>query len=64
MRYTLAVAVLTAIAQAEQLITDASKVYKGAFGAITEEIQTAKGIHKKVTFPSVPYYMNYEAQTE
>lgn len=62
MRTSLAVAILAAAAQAEQIVTDAAKVYKGAFGAITEETQSEAGIRKHVTFPSVPYQMNYEAQ--
>lgn len=62
MRSSLAVAVLAAIAHADQIVTDATRVYKGAFGAITEEIQTPTGLQKSVTFPSVPYHMNYEAQ--
>jgi hypothetical protein len=65
MRSSLVVTALVAVAQAQQqLATDSIKVYKGAFGAITEETTTASGVHKNVSFPSLPYAMDYEAQTK
>jgi len=59
MRTTIAVAAITAVASAQQLVTDS--IYTGAFGAITEETMRGEEIHRNVTFPTLPFAMDYEA---
>lgn len=60
MRSAITVAAIAA-AQAQQLVSDSqTRVYTGAFGVISEETTTADLIHRNVTFPTLPFALDYE----